>query len=301
LAGLASGMRNVIVRDFVPAAVLDTIAAEGVTVTFCVPAMLAALCDTLEAQPRDLPLDRMVYSGAPISTTALTRAMELLDCDFVQIYGLTEATGAFAQLPADEHDPRGDRAHLLRSAGYPYPWVEVRVVSTHTGEDVADGDIGEIWTRSEQNFVGYWNQPEETAHALGADGWLRTGDLGYRDADGRLYLVDRAKDLIISGGENVYPTEVENVLGAFNGVESVAVIGVPSDRWGETVKAIITARPGAAIDPADLIAFARERLAGFKCPTSVDMLAAMPTTATGKIQKALLREPYWAGHDRRIN
>jgi acyl-CoA synthetase (AMP-forming)/AMP-acid ligase II len=301
LTGLASGIRNVIVRDFVPAAVLDTIAAEGVTVTFCVPAMLAALCDTLEAQPRELPLDRMVYSGAPISATALTRAMGLLDCDFVQIYGLTEATGAFAQLPADEHDPRGERAHLLRSAGYPYPWVEVRVVSTQTGEDVADGDIGEIWTRSEQNFVGYWNQPEETARALGADGWLRTGDLGYRDADGRLYLVDRAKDLIISGGENVYPTEVENVLGAFNGVDSVAVIGVPSERWGETVKAIITVRRGAAIDPADLIAFARERLAGFKCPTSVDVLAAMPTTATGKIQKALLREPYWAGHDRRIN
>jgi acyl-CoA synthetase (AMP-forming)/AMP-acid ligase II len=123
--------------------------------------------------------------------------------------------------------------------------------------------------RSEQNFVGYWNQPNETARAFAADGWLRTGDLGRRDTDGRLYLVDRAADRIVSGGENIYPTEVEEALAAFPGLDQVAVIGVPSDRWGETVKAIVTARPGVAIEPADVIAFARTQLAKFKCPTSV--------------------------------
>lgn len=263
--------------------------------------MLAMLCSALEAQPRDLPLRRMVYSGAPISTRALTQAMRLLDCNFVQLYGLTEATGAFAQLPSDEHDPAGERAYLLRSAGHPYPWVEVRLVSTDSGEDVADGEIGEIWTRSEQNFVGYWNQPNETARAFAADGWLRTGDLGHRDQDGRLYLVDRAVDRIVSGGENIYPNEVEAALATFPGMDQVAVIGVPSDRWGETVKAIVTAQPGVVIEPADVIAFVRTQLAKFKCPTRLDVVTAMPTTATGKIQKTRLREPYWAGHDRRIN
>ena len=301
LAGFASGARNVIARDFVADAVLDTIEAEAVTVAFCVPAMLTALCNSLEARPRRLPLKRMVYAGAPISPSALRRAMRLLRCDFIQIYGLTEATGSFAELTADEHDPEGDRAHLLRSAGRPYPWVEVRVVSPQSGTDVPDGDVGEFWTRSDQNFAGYWMQPEETQNVLTSDGWLRTGDLGYRDADGRLYLVDRAKDLIITGGENVYPLEVENVLAEFGGIESVAVIGVPSQRWGETVKAIVTVRPGCRVAAGDLIAFARTRLAGFKCPTSVEVVDAMPLTVTGKIQKARLREPFWAGHDRNIN
>ncbi|GLE53850.1 AMP-binding protein [Mycobacterium montefiorense] len=301
LAGLASGARNVIVRDFNADVVLDTIRDESIAAAFCVLAMLAALCQSLEAHPRRLPLKRMVYAGAPISPSALRQAMRLLDCDFIQIYGLTEATGSFAELPAEEHHATGERAHLLRSAGRPYPWVEVRVVSPRSGADVADGDIGEIWTRSDQNFVGYWKRPEETEKTLTAEGWLRTGDLGYQDAEGRLFLVDRANDLIIAGGENIYPGEVENVLSEFDGIEAVAVIGVPSQRWGETVKAIITVRPGRLVEASDLIAFAHTRLAGFKCPTSVEVIDAMPLTATGKIQKARLREPFWVGHDRRIS
>ncbi|MFC4949631.1 AMP-binding protein [Pseudonocardia sp. GCM10023141] len=293
LAGMARGARGVVVRDFVPATVLDVMERERVTTAFCVPAMLAALCAVPGIDARALALRQMIYSGSPISTTALTAAMKALRCDFVQIYGLTEATGAFAQLPAADHDPGGPRAGLLRSAGRPYPWVEVRVDPP--------GGIGEILTRSEQNLVGYWNQPEETARALTPDGWLRTGDLGHLDDEGRIFLVDRAKDLIITGGENVYPAEVENVLAAHPAIAEVAVIGVPDERWGETVKAIVLAREGATVDATDVIAFARGELARFKCPTSVDVVATLPRTATGKVVKTELREPYWRGHDRRIN
>lgn len=298
LAGMVRGARAVVVRDFVPGAVLDTMERERVTTAFCVPAMLTALCAVPGIDGRALALRQMVYSGSPISASALAAAMKALRCDFVQIYGMTEATGAFAQLPAEDHDPAG--AGVLRSAGRPYPWVEVRVVG-RDGADVPTGGIGEIWTRSEQNLVGYWNRPEETAAALTADGWLRTGDLGHLDGTGRIYLVDRLKDMIITGGENVYPAQVEDVLAAHPDLAEVAVIGVPDERWGETVRAVVVPREGAVVDPANVIAFARERLAHFKCPTGVDVVAALPRTATGKVRKTELREPYWRGHDRRIH
>jgi acyl-CoA synthetase (AMP-forming)/AMP-acid ligase II len=301
LAGLARGARCVVVRDFDPVAVLNTIQAANVTIAFFVPAMLNAVCSVADVCARELGLRRVFYSGAPISPVALTRAMAALRCDFIQIYGLTEATGAFAQLPAHEHDANGPSAHLLLSAGRPYPWVEVRVVSTSAQCDVPTGEIGEIWTRSEQNLVGYWNDPEQTAKALTPDGWLRTGDLGRVDEEGRIFLVDRAKDLVISGGENVYPVEVENVLAAHPQLAEVAVIGVPHERWGETVKAVVVPRPGAKVDQDEVIGFVRQRLAGFKCPTSIDIATALPRTATGKVLKHVLREPYWRGYDRRIN
>lgn len=227
--------------------------------------------------------------------------MTRLQCRFVQIYGLTEATGAFAQLAEEEHDPSGSRAHLLLSAGRPYPWVEVKVVSTRDGSDVAPDEIGEIWTRSEQNLAGYWNDAAQTARALTADGWLKTGDLGRIDRDGYIFLVDRAKDLVISGGENVFPVEVEHVLVTHPDLLEVAVIGVPDERWGETVKAVVVPRPGSHPDQQAIIDFVRQRLTHFKCPTSVDFVASLPRTATGKVLKHVLREPYWKGYERRIN
>ncbi|MBO0801901.1 MAG: long-chain-fatty-acid--CoA ligase [Nocardiopsaceae bacterium] len=299
LAGMAQGARQVIVRDFAPGPVLDTMAAEDVSMAFCVPTMLSALS---AAAPGSRPprLRQMVYSGAPISPTGLRQAQDALRCDFVQIYGLTEATGAFAQLSAAEHADAG-HPEWLRSAGRPYPWVEVRAVSPQTGQDVPTGQVGEIWTRSPQNMAGYWHQPERTAAALTPDGWLRTGDLGYLDDDQRIYLVDRAKDMIITGGENVYPAEVEKVLAAHPALAEAAVIGVPDDHWGETVKAVVVARPGATVDAAEVIAFCRGQLARFKCPTSVDVVDALPHTATGKVIKPALRERYWQNHDRRIH
>jgi long-chain acyl-CoA synthetase len=299
LAGMARGARQVIVRDFAPGPVLGTMAAEHVTMAFCVPTMLSALSAASTAT-RPEALRQMVYSGAPISPTGLHAAQQALACDFVQIYGLTEATGAFAQLSAAEHaDP--EHPEWLGSAGSPYPWVEVRAIDPQTGQDVSTGQVGEIWTRSEQNMAGYWHQPEQTAATLTEDGWLRTGDLGYLDDQQRIYLVDRAKDMIITGGENVYPAEVEKVLAAHPALAEAAVIGVPDDRWGETVKAIVVARPGATVDTAGVITFCRDQLARFKCPTSVDVVDALPHTATGKVVKPVLRERYWQGHDRRIH
>ncbi|MEJ2864079.1 AMP-binding protein [Actinomycetospora flava] len=297
LAGMARGARAVVVRDFVPGDVLDAIEAHGVTTAFCVPTMLAALCAVPGVDSRPLGLRQMIYSGAPIGEDALKRAMVALRCDFVQIYGLTEATGAFAQLSAEEHREGGP---ALASAGRAYPWVEVRVVDPGTEQDVPAGAVGEIRTRSVQNMVGYWHRPEETAAALTPEGWLRTGDLGRLDDAGRIHLVDRAKDRIVTGGENVYPAEVERVLAQHPDVAEVAVIGVPDERWGEAVKAVIVPA-GASPDPDDIVAFARARLAGFQSPKSVDVVDALPRTATGKVIKPTLREPYWRGHDRRIH
>lgn len=301
LASLARGARCVVVRDFDPVTVLDSMERAGITVAFFVPAMLAAVSAVAETGSRPPCLRRVFYSGAAISPTALTKAMAALRCDFIQIYGLTEATGAFAQLPSHEHDPSGPLAHLLLSAGRPYPWVEVRVTSADAHHAVPVGHVGEIWTRSEQNMVGYWNDAEQSARALTPDGWLRTGDLGRIDEEGRIFLVDRARDLIISGGENVYPVEVENVLAAHPNLAEFAVIGVPHERWGETVKAIVAPRSGVRVDAQEVIDFVRQRLAHFKCPTSVDIVEALPRTATGKVLKHRLREPYWQGYDRRIN
>ena len=165
------------------------------------------------------------------------------------------------QLLADDHDPDGPHAHRLRSAGRPMEGVELRVVDPMTGRDLETGAVGEIWLRTPRLMLGYWNRPEATSEAITEDGWLRTGDAGHLDADGYLYLSDRVKDMIISGGENIYPAEIENVLMAHADVADVAVIGVPSERWGETPKALVVASAGSHPDEAELIAFCRARLA----------------------------------------
>jgi len=175
-----------------------------------------------------------------------------------------------------------------------------------TGRELAEGEVGEIWVKSAQNMKRYWRDPEATAECFpegrGADGrgWLRTGDAGYLQ-DGYLFIHDRVKYMIVSGGENVYPAEIENVLMGHVAVADAAVIGVPSDRWGETVKAIVVIAPGASVTDADLIAWCRERLAAYKCPTSVERIAALPRNPSGKILKTELREPYWRGKQRRVN
>jgi long-chain acyl-CoA synthetase len=227
--------------------------------------------------------------------------MRTFKCEFCQVYGMTETTGAFSQLDPADHDPNGPRAHLLRSAGRPYPWAEAKVMDLERGTECAVGEVGEVWTRSTQNMLGYWNKPEETAKTVTADGWLKTGDAGYLDADGFLFLTDRVKDMIVSGGENVYPAEVENALAAHPAIAEVGVIGVPSERWGETVKAVVVLKPGHETTAAEIINFAKERLAGYKCPTSVDLTEALPRNPSGKILKKDLRKPYWEGRERAIN
>jgi acyl-CoA synthetase (AMP-forming)/AMP-acid ligase II len=302
LVGMSAGCRSEVAREAVPDALLDLIASRGVTNAFIVPALLQLLCAAPGAAERDYSaLRAIMYGASPITDRALTVAMETFGCDFVQLYGLTETTGAVTQLDAVDHDPDGPRAHLLRSAGRPYPWVELRIVDPESGDERPRGQVGELWCRSAQNMLGYWNKPDASAAVLTPDGWFRTGDAGYMDDAGFVFLTDRIKDMIVSGGENVYPAEVENVVAAHPDVADVAVIGVPDPKWGETVKAIVVPAPGTTPDPAAIIAFCRERLAHFKCPTSVDLIDALPRNPSGKILKRELREPYWKGVERRIN
>jgi long-chain acyl-CoA synthetase len=301
LIGMSSGCHTVLLREVDPAAMLREVVDHGVTNLFAVPAVLQALLATPGVDDVDFSsLRAITYGASPISVDVLSRSMATFGCRFVQVYGLTETTGTVVLLPPEDHIAEGTN-HRLRSAGRAVPGAELRIVAPGADEAAAVGEVGEIWVRSPQNTPGYWNKPEETARSLTPDGWLLTGDAGYLDADGYLYLHDRVKDMIVSGGENVYPAEVENVLMSHPGVADVGVIGVPSDRWGETVKAIVVKAPGADVDPAALIAFARERLAAYKCPTSVDFADALPRNPSGKILKRELRAPFWAGRDRAVN
>jgi len=294
LTALGQGGHTVLVRDMDPVAVLGLIERHGVTHTFLVPAVVQMLAESPALPGTDLSsLRRIAYGAAPMGETQLLKAIALFGCDFMGVYGMTETAGSVVALQPEDHDPGGPRAGLLRSVGKPLPWLELRVVDPATGTDAAVGGVGEIWVRAGQVTVGYWGQPALTAETITEDGWLRTGDAAYLDAEGYVFLHDRMKDMVVSGGENVYPAEVENVLYAHPGVLEVAVIGVPSDRWGETVKAVVVRRPGVVLDASELVAFARERLAHYKCPTSVDFADELPRNASGKVLKKVLRAPFW--------
>jgi long-chain acyl-CoA synthetase len=251
-------------------------------------------------------LQVFVYGASPISEEVLARSVQMFKCKFWQAYGLTETTGAVVNLPPHDHDLDGPNRHRLRSCGLPGPGVEIRIVDTDSAaegqpRDCAQGEVGEIWIRSPQVMLGYWNMADETAKAITPDGWFRSGDAGYLDADGYLYIHDRVKDMIVSGGENVYPAEVENVLMGHPAIADVAVIGVPDDMWGETAKAVVVPAPGAEVTEQEIIDYARERLARFKCPTSVEWVDMLPRNPSGKILKKDLRAPYWEGRSRNVN
>jgi acyl-CoA synthetase (AMP-forming)/AMP-acid ligase II len=246
-------------------------------------------------------LQRMVYGASPIGDAVLRRAIDVFGCAFSQAYGMTETSGTVVSLPPADHNPEGPRTHLLRACGKPLPWTEVRLIDPKTMTDVVAGGVGELWLRSQQVMAGYWNNPSETAAAISPEGWLRTGDAATQDDDGYIYLVDRFKDMIVSGAENIYPAEVENVLGDHPAVSEVAVIGVPHERWGETVKAIVVLRSDKRAEERELIDFTRARLATYKCPTSIEFAESLPRNASGKLLKKDLRKPYWIGHDRAVN
>ena len=299
MAGMYFGCTNVVLRDVDPAAILEAIPRHRVTNILLVPAVIQFVLMWPGVEETDFSsLRALVYGASPISDDVLVKGMKRFGCEFIGVYGLTETTGAITQLKGDDHDPV-NRPKLLRSCGKPHPWVEVRIVDAN-GEDVPVGTVGELWTCSSQNMPGYWNNPGATAATITPDGWVKTGDAGYLDDEGYIYLYDRVKDMIISGGENIYPAEVENVLMTHDDVADVAVIGVPDDTWGEAVKAVVVPTSGASPTDADLIAFARERLAGFKLPKSVDFTTELPRNPSGKLLKRQLREPYWAGAERRV-
>jgi long-chain acyl-CoA synthetase len=289
--GLWNGATTILVRDFVPDAVLETFEHDSVTNAVLVPTMLQRLTAVEGAAERDYSALRSIaYGASPITTPVLKAALRTFRCQLFGVYGLTESTGGVVQLDPHDHSPDGPREHLLRAAGKPLPWVELRVVDPQTGMDRAQHEVGEVWLRAPNVMAGYFGRSEETANALTPDGWLRTGDGGYLDDDGYLFLTDRIKDMIVSGGENVYPVEVEEALAHHPDVAEVAVIGVPDDRWGETVKALVVARSQRTPTPEELVAFARKRLAGYKLPRLIEFVDDLPRTPSGKVLKRELRD-----------
>ncbi len=295
LTALSQGGHTVLVREAAAARLLAEVERHRVTHAFWVPAIVQSVLDAPAVDGADLSSLQLIgYGGAPMTEPLLRRAIERLGCGFLGVYGMTETSGTVLVLPPEDHDPGGGRPHLLRSVGRPLPWVEMAVKDPVTCQDVADGEVGEIWVRSGQNMAGYWGQPEVTAATLVEDGWLRTGDAAHRDPEGFVFLHDRLKDLIISGGENVYPAEVENALAGHPAVADVAVIAVPHERWGETVKAVVVLREGATLSFDEVLTFSRARLAGYKCPTSLEIVPALPRNASGKVLKKDLRALYRA-------
>jgi fatty-acyl-CoA synthase len=227
----------------------------------------------------------------------LKECIDVFKCGFVQMYGMTETIGTIVALPPEDHHPEGGPRML--SAGKALPGVELAIIGDD-GRRLPAGKIGEILVRSVAVMAGYWNLPEATAATLDSEGWIHTGDAGYLDEDGYVFIQDRIKDLIISGAENIYPTEVENALSEHPDIAEVAVIGVPDERWGEAVKAFVVLRPGRTPAEADLLAWTRGRIAGFKTPKSVEFVDALPRNPTGKVLRKDLRARYWSGKERQI-
>jgi len=289
---------QVVVRKIDGEELLRRIDEYGVTLMCGAPAVVAAILDAAAARRaagRPVPgrdRTRMVVAGAPPPSKTIERVEAELGWEFIQIYGLTETAPLLTMNRRSvEWDglPPAERARLQSRAGAPA-----------VGVQIATDSEGEILARSNHVFAGYWQQPDESAKVLG-DGWFHTGDEGHIDPDEYLVISDRKKDVIISGGENVSSVEVEDCLYQHPAVVEAAVIGVPDQKWGETVKALVVVRAGHEVTGADLIEFCRSRLAHYKCPTSVEMRESLARTATGKLQKFKLRAPYWEGYERRVN
>jgi acyl-CoA synthetase (AMP-forming)/AMP-acid ligase II len=286
LPALYHGASLAILSAFDPAAFVDAVAAHRPTVTCMVPTAMQMLLDHGSEQPADFSsLRRMLYAGSPIGQHTLQQALDVFGCDFVQFYGTTE-TFIIALLRPEQH--RLDNPDLLRSCGRPMPGVELRIVDPN-GRDVGSGVNGEVLVRSPWMFSGYWNKPDATATAI-IDGWYHTGDAGIRDKDGNLFLVDRLKDMIVSGGENIYSAEVERALAAHPAVQTVAVVGAPDEKWGERVVAFVVLYPDTPTDVSDLLWHCRGLIAGYKVPKEIHVMDALPQTASGKVQKAVLRQ-----------
>ncbi|HLI72491.1 MAG TPA: AMP-binding protein [Acidimicrobiales bacterium] len=295
----ASGATSVSVPIFDPGLVLDTIEAQQVDTTMVVPIMLSWLEQHGEfSADRLRSLRQLVYGAAPISTALLERWLAMLPwCDFYQGYGMTEAASVLTMLGPHEHR-RGGAA--LGATGAPVFGVELRITDSF-GREVARGQSGEVCARGGNFMREYWRKPKETREVL-RDGWYRTGDVGFIDGDGLLHLHDRVKDMIVTGGENVYSTEVERALSTHPAVQDVAVIGVPSDVWGEAVHAVVVLRQGMRASAEEIIDHARRLLSGFKVPKSLEFHdGPLPTSGALKTLKRELRRPYWEGHERRVS
>jgi acyl-CoA synthetase (AMP-forming)/AMP-acid ligase II len=290
------GAKAVILRDVDPALILRVIGEHGIKHAFLVPALINMLLMHPDLEKADVSsLEKVYYGASPIAEDVLLRAQKAFGAGFTQLYGLTETIGGGAFLSPEAHDPARGK---LRSCGVAAPGYELRV---RLGDrNAAPLEVGEIQIRSAGVMKGYWNRPEATAEAIDAEGWFRTGDAGFFDADGYLHIHDRVKDMIVSGGENVYPAEVENALFSHPAVADAAVIGVPDEKWGEAVKAMVVLRPGMSAEAADIIAHCRTLIAGYKAPKSIDFVEALPRNPSGKVLRRELRAPFWEGRGRQV-
>lgn len=298
---IAAGACLVIHRDVDPAAIVRSLAEEDIVVASLVPAVIQFLLVGIPGiENIAFPALKYVgYGASPIAEPLLRKAMAVFKCHFAQGYGMTETAGCATMLSEADHERAlRDRPDLLLSAGKPLPGTEIRIVGPDD-TPLATGAVGEILVRGGQLMSGYWNLPEATDEAL-AGGWMHTGDAGYVDDEGYLFLRDRVKDMIVSGAENVYPVEIESVLFAHPGIADVTVIGVPDERWGEAVMAVIVCKPGHSLAHAELDSFCRQKLGGFKVPKRYDFVDTLPRNATGKVLKKDLRQRYWTGQERAI-
>ncbi|MGH3457541.1 long-chain-fatty-acid--CoA ligase [Aeromicrobium sp.] len=296
----ATGTGGYIIPE-VDAQLLAKAMMAGATHAFLVPAVVAAL---IQAGPEAMGLfsrlKAFAYGAAPMPLPILRAALEAWpNTKFMQVYGMTEFGGVVTILDDAAHRDTGHPERLV-SAGKPIPGVEVRVVDAATLEDVGTGTSGELWFRTEQSTPGYHGKPDDTAELITDDGWVRTGDVGRLDDEGFVFVEDRVKDMIITGGENVYSPEVERVLAEHPAVAELAVIGVPDDRWGESVKAVVAFHPEQRVEPDELIEYARERLAHYKAPKTIDVVEALPRNPSGKILKRDLRKQYWPDAERQV-
>jgi long-chain acyl-CoA synthetase len=296
LAGIWSGSCQIPLKVFDPATALDLIEKHGVTHTLGVPTMIAAISELQHAEPRDVSSLQMVaHGGSPIATEVVRRASEAFrTAEFVHVYGMTEGSPLVTGLRNEQELLGVDRS---RSCGQALIGVQVKIIDAD-GNEVPTGEVGELAARGPNIMKGYWNKPEQTAEVL-RDGWYRSGDMGYIDDEGFVFLVDRAKDMIVSGGENVYCSEVEEALYKHPAVLEAAVFGVPDEAWGEAVHAVVV--PRETVTPEELIAFCRKHIAGYKLPKAITLSSEeLPKSGPGKVLKRELREPFWEGHDTKV-
>lgn len=293
MMGLSQGGHTVLVAQAEADVIVGAMHRYGVTHGFFVPTVIQRIIDKVEADGvAPDRLQRIIYGASRIGHELLAKTIRLLGCGFIHAYGLTETSGTVVSMGPEDHDPYSltDR---LASCGRAFPWVEVQLVDPSDGRVVHVGEIGEIRVRSEANMWGYWGKPDVTAETVTADGWLCTGDAASRDEHGYLYIQDRFKDMIISGGENIYPAEIESVLHDHPDIAEVAVIGVPHPKWGETPKAYIVATAGHSPNADAILEYARTRMARYKCPTSVAFVASLPRNVSGKVLKREMRAAEW--------
>jgi acyl-CoA synthetase (AMP-forming)/AMP-acid ligase II len=300
---LFQGATILLMEGFRPAEYLEAIEKHRVTMAFLVPAMIYALLAEPSIRTRDLSSLRLLsYGAAPMSPARIREAWAAFGPVLAQGYGAGETTGGVVGLGIADHAAaiEDGKDALLSACGRPFCESDVQVLDD-AGRPVSGDAIGEICVRGPDVFAGYWREPEQTAQALDASGWLHTGDLARVDEKGYIYIVDRKKEMLVSGGFNVYPSEIESVLAQHPAIYEVCVVGVPDDHWGETVKAVVVLRDGARADDGEIMDFCRGRLADFKRPRSVDFVPQLPKNGNGKLSRKDVREHYWRGRERRVN